>query len=124
MTMVGKEAGEVKLKRAAIGFLKADSLEKSLLVLGFNRAFIDSIVNAAEVNKIESSSAKHEKCFKIIGADSGGNVKNESSLGGKLKLRNAAKLAVNRYGVGEKVGIIGYAAELADFLLLCFCLNR
>ena len=56
--MIGKEACEVKLKRAAVGFFKSDSFEQTLVRFVFNRAFVDGVMNSAEVNKIESSSAK------------------------------------------------------------------
>ena len=59
--MVGKETGEVELERALVGFLKADSLKQAELFLWLNRALIDSVVNAAEVDKVESASAKHEE---------------------------------------------------------------
>ena len=120
MTMVGEEAVEIYLKRAVIELFKSNGTDKTLLFLGFRRALVDGVVNTAEVDKIKSSSAENKESLKIEGVNGGSYIVNKSALGGKLELRHSTKLAVNRCGVCEKVGLELDVAFFADFLLLGF----
>ena len=120
VAMVGKEAVEIDFERAAIKLFEADSAEKALFFFGFDRALVYSVVNSAEINEIESSSAENEESLKIVGADSGGDVVNESTLCGELELRHTAELVVNRCRVRQKIGLVFNAALFADLLLLGF----
>ena len=121
--MIGEEAIEVDLVRATFSLREADSLYQSFCLLVLYLAKVVRVMYTAEVDKIERSSAEHEKCLKIKCIGCGGDIVNHSALIGELELRDAAQLIVNSRGVSEQVGIVFYATAQAIFLLRYFRLN-
>lgn len=123
MAMIGEEALEVDLVGAALGLREADRFDKSLGLLVLDLSEVICVMNAAEVNEIESSSSEHEERFKVKCVGHGGDVIDHTALIGELKLRYSAKLVVDRSRIREQVGIVFYAAAQAIFLLRNFRLN-
>ena len=123
MAMIGEEAFEVDLVRAAFGLGEADRFDKSLGLLVLDLSEVIGVMNAAEVNEIERASSEHEERFKVKCVGHGGDVIDHTALIGELELRHAAKLVVNCCRIREQIGIVFYAAAQAIFLLRYFRLN-
>jgi hypothetical protein len=120
MAVIGEEAFEVDLVRAAFGELKADRLNETLGLLVLDFSAVNCVMHAAQVDEIERSSAENEHRLEIEGVLDGREVVDKTALVRKLELANSRELIVNRCGICEQVGIVLNAAAQADLLLRNF----
>ena len=117
MTMIGKEAFEVDLIRAFLGFFKSYGFDKTLGLLVLYLALIESVMNAAKVDEVERTSSEDKHCFEIKSVINGSEIVEDTALVGELELANTRELVIDGSRIREQIGVVFYVTAQADLLL-------
>ena len=119
LTGMIEEVGQIDVVDPVGIFGKTDSTKEDRIY--FRRCAV-GVMNAAEINKIESASAHNEKRLKevalIILCRS--KIADDASLCAELELANSREHAVHLRGICEQIGLELNSALAADVLLLGF----
>ena len=101
-------------------FGKTDSPKKDLV--NFRRT-AKGVVNAAQIDKVESGASDNEQCLSVLDAFDVGEIDKLAAFIGHGKLTKSHKLTVNGSRISHKLGFIFNSAAEAYCLLQCFFLD-
>ncbi len=92
---MNEEVGEVYLIFTVFLFGKSDPSNESFINLFGESSFVDGIMHAAKVDKVESGSAEHEKCLPVVFIRGRSNVMDKTAVLAQLELRDTAEFIFN-----------------------------
>ena len=123
-TVIDKKAGEINFPTVFRIFSEADGVDQVFIgKIGVEK----SMMNATQINKIETASGHNKERFRIAFGTLGqifGEIGNMSDTSAQIKLTDADQLIINASFICHAFGTERYTAFQTDRFLVVFGLNR